>query len=151
MDKRISNFRFTKNNTGYLLAQALKIWNELLYHEFCLAGFPEVRPSYGAILIPLFEEEGLGLKELGDRAGLSKQTMTTMVRNLETRNLVKRKHSPHDGRFHLLFLTPKGQRLKAAAIKIIPALEKKISKALPDDFNGDIKVFLKKFRDLTKF
>ena len=150
MDKRILNFRYTGNNTGYLLAQALKIWNEHLYHEFCLAGFPEVRPAYGAILIPLFEEQGLGLKELGRRAGLSKQTMTTMVPNLEACNLVKRKHNPEDGRSYLLYLSPKGRRFKAAATRIIAALEEKVSEILPEDFKGDTKAFLKNFSDLSK-
>jgi hypothetical protein len=42
-----------------------------------------VRPSYGSILVPLFEEDALHMGELARRARLSKQTMTTMVRLLE--------------------------------------------------------------------
>ena len=42
-----------------------------------------MRPSYGSVLIPLYEEDGLRLGELARRARLSKQTMTELVRRLE--------------------------------------------------------------------
>ena len=48
--------RATRENLGYLLAKASQRWNELLHAEFVREGFPEVRPSYGSVLIPLFEE-----------------------------------------------------------------------------------------------
>jgi DNA-binding MarR family transcriptional regulator len=56
-----------------------------------------VRPSYGSILVPLFEEDGLRMGELARRAHLSKQTMTTMVRLLEREGLVHRKRDPRTG------------------------------------------------------
>ena len=77
-------------NLGFRLAKASQRWNELLYESFVDAGYPEVRPSYGSILIPLFEEDGLRMGELAARARLSKQTMTTMVRLLERDGLVER-------------------------------------------------------------
>ena len=46
-----------------------------------------MRPSYGSILIPLFEDDGLRIGEVARRARLSKQTLTTMVRLLETDHL----------------------------------------------------------------
>ena len=51
--------RATRENLGFLLAKASQRWNELLYERFVAAGFPDVRPSYGSILLPLFEEDGL--------------------------------------------------------------------------------------------
>src|SRR5712672_2349099 len=65
----------TRSNIGFLLAKASQHWNELLYAGFCEEGYPQVRPSFGAILVPLFEEDGLRLGELARRARLSKQTM----------------------------------------------------------------------------
>ncbi len=53
-----------------------------------------MRPSYGSILVPLFEEDGLRIGELGRRARLSKQTMTTMVRLLARDGLVRRERDP---------------------------------------------------------
>ena len=51
--------RATRENLGFLLAKASQRWNELLHERFVAAGYPEVRPSYGSILLPLFEEDGL--------------------------------------------------------------------------------------------
>ena len=78
-----------RNNLGFLLAKASQHWNELLYERFVAYGFPEVRPAYGSILVPLFEEDELRMGELARRALLAKQTMTTMVRLLERDGLVK--------------------------------------------------------------
>src|SRR6266496_2570373 len=63
-------------------------WNALLHERFQAAGWAEVRPSYGSILVPLFEEDGLRIGELARRSRLSKQTMTTMVRLLERDGVV---------------------------------------------------------------
>jgi hypothetical protein len=70
----------TRENLGFLLAKASQRWNELLYQRFAAAGYPDVRPSYGSVLVPLFEEDGLRMGELAARARLSKQTITTIVR-----------------------------------------------------------------------
>ena len=61
----------TREDLGFLLAKASQRWNELLYDRFVAAGFPDVRPSYGSILLPLFEEDGLRMGELAARARLS--------------------------------------------------------------------------------
>ena len=49
---------------GFLLAKASQRWNELLAERFAAAGFPEVRPAYGSLLVPLYEEDGLRPGEL---------------------------------------------------------------------------------------
>src|ERR687894_1121773 len=102
----------TRDNTGFELAKASQRWNELLYEEFCSRGFPDVRPSYGSVLLPLFEEDGLRMGELAARARLSKQTMTTMVRLAERDGLVERRPDPGDGRATRVHLTTRGQRFK---------------------------------------
>ena len=77
------------DDLGFLLAKAVQRWNELLQERFRAAGWGDVRPSYGSILVPLFEEDGLRMGELARRSRLSKQTMTTMVRILERERLVR--------------------------------------------------------------
>lgn len=104
-----------RDNLGFLLAKASQRWNELLAERFAAAGFPDVRPSYGSILVPLYEEDGLRMGEIARRARLSKQTMTTMVRLLERDGLVERRPDPHDGRAALVFLTPRAQAFRPVA------------------------------------
>ena len=53
-----------RDDLGFLLAKATQRWNELLHESFRAAGWSEVRPSYGSLLVPLFEEDGLRMGEL---------------------------------------------------------------------------------------
>ena len=105
----------TRDNLGFLLAKASQRWNELLAEGFAAAGFPEVRPSYGSILVPLYEEDGLRMGEIARRARLSKQTITTMVRLLERDGLVERRPDPQAGRAALVFLTRRAQAFRPVA------------------------------------
>ena len=91
-----------RDNLGFLLAKASQRWNELLHERFVAAGFAEVRPAYGSILVPLFEEDGLRLGVLARRARLSKQTMTTLIRVTEEAGLVRRAPDPTDRRASLI-------------------------------------------------
>src|SRR5919106_653346 len=113
----------TRENLGYLLAKASQRWNELLYAEFVRAGFPEVRPAYGSVLLPLFEEDGLRMGELAARARLSKQTMTTLVRLMERNGLVGRERDPADGRAYLVSLTDRSRAFRAVAERVLPPLD----------------------------
>ena len=108
-----------RDNLGWLLAKATQRWNERLEEGFREAGFPEVRPSFGSVLIPLFEEDGLRMGELGRRSGLSKQAMTTLVRSVEEAGLVSRVRDTADGRAYRVSLTDRGEALRPVAENVL--------------------------------
>ncbi len=112
-----------RDNLGFLLAKASQHWNELLQEAFAREGFPEVRASYGSVLLPLFEQDGLRIGEVAVRARLSKQTMTTMVRLAERDGLVERRPDPADGRATQVHLTRRGQRFKPVAERVLADLD----------------------------
>jgi DNA-binding MarR family transcriptional regulator len=124
--------RATRENLGFLLAKASQRWNELLQEAFAREGFPEVRASYGSVLIPLFEEDGLRIGEVARRARLSKQTMTTMVRLAERDGLVDRRPDDADGRATRVHLTAKGKRFQPVAERILAELDERARAALGD-------------------
>src|SRR6185503_8425404 len=94
----------------------------LLRERFGAAGWSEVRPSYGSILVPLYEEDGLRMGELARRSRLSKQTMTTMVRLLEREQLVRRERDHDDGRAYRIVLTDKARRFEPVAERTLAEL-----------------------------
>ena len=111
-----------RDDLGFLLAKATQRWNEHLQERFRDAGWGAVRPSYGSILVPLFEEDALRMGELARRSRLSKQTMTTMVRLLERDGLVRREPDPHDGRACRVALTAKARRFEPVAQRMLDEL-----------------------------
>lgn len=122
--------RTTRGNLGFLLAKASQRWNELLHERFSARGFAEVRPAYGSILLPLFEEDGLRMGELARRARLAKQTMTTMVRLLERDGLVVREPDPADGRASVIRLTARARKFQPVAEEVLGELEELVAGAL---------------------
>jgi DNA-binding MarR family transcriptional regulator len=122
--------RLTRENLGFLLAKASQRWNDLLGQRFAAAGYPEVRPAYGSLLIPLFEEDGLRQGELARRARLSKQTMTTMARALERAGLVERRGDPEDGRATRLYLTARARAFRPVAGEILADLDERAAARL---------------------
>jgi DNA-binding MarR family transcriptional regulator len=122
--------RASRGSLGFLLAKASQRWNELLYVRFVERGYAEVRPAYGSILLPLFEEDGLRIGELGRRARLAKQTMTTMVRLLERNGLVSLEPDPGDGRAMRVYLTPRARRFRSVAEEALAELDDLVTGAL---------------------
>jgi DNA-binding MarR family transcriptional regulator len=117
----------TRGNLGYLLAKASQRWNELLAEGFAEEGFPEVRPSYGSVLIPLLEEDGLRMGEIARRSRLTKQTITTLVRLCERDGLVERTPDPQDGRATIVALTARARRFEPAAERVLGRLEREVA------------------------
>ena len=138
----------TRENLGFLLAKASQRWNELLYERFVAAGFPDVRPSYGSILLPLFEEDGLRMGELAARARLSKQTMTTMVRLLERDGLVERRADPSDGRAALVFLTERARGFRPVAEETLRELDRLVVGRLSSQGRDEVQAALRVLADL---
>lgn len=116
----------TRENLGYLLAKASQRWNELLFEEFRARGFGEVRPAYGSVLLPLFEEDALRMGELARRARLSKQTMTTLVRLMERNDLVRRERDVLDGRAYRILLTERSQAFEPVAEAVLAELGSRV-------------------------
>jgi DNA-binding MarR family transcriptional regulator len=133
----------TRENLGYLLAKASQRWNELLQEGFAEAGYPEVRASYGSVLIPLLEEDGLRMGEIARRARLTKQTMTTMVRLCERDGLVERRPDPDDGRATRVYLTAKARRFEPAAERVLARLQRDAKRTLGDRRLAELRQSLK--------
>ena len=117
----------TRDNLGYQLAKASQRWNELLAEGFAAEGFPEVRPSYGSVLVPLFEEDDLRMGEIARRSRLTKQTITTLVRLCERDGLVERRPDPADGRATIVSLTAHARRFEPSAERVLGELEREVA------------------------
>jgi MarR family transcriptional regulator for hemolysin len=123
----------SRDNLGFLLAKASQCWNELLSELLSQAGFPEVRPAFGSVLVPLAEEDDLRMGELATRARLSKQAMTTLVRSVEEAGLVLRVRDPEDGRAARVRLTRRGREFRPVAEQVLRELGDLMAERLEED------------------
>ena len=140
--------RVDRTDLGFLLAKSSQRWNALLYERFRAAGFGEVRPSYGSVLLPLYEQDGLRMVELAERARLSKQTMTTLVRLLERDGLVRRKRDRDDGRAFRISLTRRANELRPVAESVLGDLDRLVRDHLTDAEVEGLRTTLRKVMQL---
>lgn len=115
-----------RTDLGYLLARASQRWDALLAERCKAHGFPEVRPAFGSILLPLFQEDGLRMGDLADRARIAKQSMTTLVRDAETAGLVTREIDPEDGRSYRVRLAPRAEEYRPVARLILDEMRERL-------------------------
>ena len=120
----------TTENVGFLLAKASQRFNELLGERFAGRGFNEVRASYGSVLVPLFERDGLRPGDLAAASRLSKQAITGLIRQCEADGLVERRRDEVDGRAFNVRLTARGRMVQAAAEDILAELDEALVDSL---------------------
>ena len=74
-------------------------------------------PQY-LVLLVLWQEDGLPVKQLGDRLGLDSGTLTPLLQRLEKAGIVLRKRDRGDQRVVHIVLTAEGRALKQRAKRI---------------------------------
>jgi DNA-binding MarR family transcriptional regulator len=82
------------------------------------------------VLLPLWESDGLRIGQLAERARLSKQTLTTLVRLCERDGLVTTRRDPGDGRATIVALTESARDFGAVAAEVVTELEIEIERRL---------------------
>ena len=147
MRRRAAELR--RDNLGFLLAKAMQRWNDMLRDRFRRQGFAHVRPSFGSVLVPLFEEDGLRLGELAKRSRLTKQTMTTMVRAVQAAGLVEQRPDPQDGRAAQVWLTAEARRFQPIAERELRELEAAARRGSPASELAVVRRWLARFANLA--
>jgi DNA-binding MarR family transcriptional regulator len=133
----------TTESLGFLLAKASTRWNEQLARAFAARGFAEVKPAWGSVLLPLYEQDGLRMGELAQRSRLAKQTLTTLVPQLERAGLVARERDPDDGRAARLRLTTRAQALREVVDDVLGDLDASVAEHLTRERTEELRAALK--------
>jgi DNA-binding MarR family transcriptional regulator len=74
-------------------------------------------PQY-LVMVVLWEQDGLGLKDVAERLQQDSGSVTPVVKRLEAEGYLTRDRDPRDERNRVLKLTAAGQALRAAALKV---------------------------------
>jgi len=100
-----------------------------LHQRLDEAGYGEITPSHG-LVFQYLEGNGSRITDLAAHAGMTKQSMSALVYQLEEYGYLKRKNDPLDARAVLFILTEKGQLLKSKAQQLNYQFEKRWEKKL---------------------
>lgn len=136
-------------NLGYLLTRASSAWNQRLMELFRSKGFHDQKPSFGGIFVPLFDNDGLSVKEIAKLSKLTKQTTSIYVRELESLGYIKKKQNRTDKRSVKIFLTPKGKELKSIADICVRQVNTEFRKLLDAAEFRQLLVFLFKIIEVS--
>jgi len=93
------------NSIVFLIAQLRDNAYEHVSAELTRLGMKELAPSHGAILITLYREKALSLKELALRINKKKSSTTELVDKLIRLGYVEKTTSTEDQRIKLVRLT----------------------------------------------
>lgn len=74
-------------------------------------------PQY-LVMVVLWEEEGIGMKDLAERLDQDAGSVTPLVKRLEAGGYVIRSKNPHDERNRIVTLTKAGKELRKAGLEI---------------------------------
>lgn len=131
---------------GYLLRAPYQKLVRRLYGQLAAEGFPDIRPSHGAVLRNL-DREGSRLTELAESADLTKQSMAYLVDNLQKAGYLSTEPDPADGRAKIVRLTERGENLLQVLLRISAAIEKDIACSTGDAFISQLRQSLLRLDD----
>ncbi|MFA9215776.1 MAG: MarR family winged helix-turn-helix transcriptional regulator [Sphingomonadaceae bacterium] len=78
-------------------------------------------PQY-LVMVVLWEQQGLGIKDLAARLQQDSGSITPLVKRLEAEGYLLRQRDPADERNRVLTLTPAGLALRAAGVRVSAAI-----------------------------
>jgi len=78
-------------------------------------------PQY-LVMVVLWEQEGLGIKDVAQRLQQHSGSITPLVKRLEAEGYLLRSRDPNDERNRVLSLTQAGQDLRAEGVRISKAI-----------------------------
>jgi DNA-binding MarR family transcriptional regulator len=133
----------TTESLGFLLAKASARWNDRLARAFAERGYPQVRPAWGSVLLPLYEQDGLRMGDLGRRARLAKQTLTTLIRQMEREGFVRRAPDPDDARAWRVLLTERAREFRPVADEVLRDLDASVAEHLTREATEELRKALR--------
>ncbi|XVV17304.1 MarR family winged helix-turn-helix transcriptional regulator [Actinoplanes sp. CA-131856] len=107
---------------GMLAARLLFGLQSELFRRSADAGFGDLRPRHGAVLAHL-DEDGLRQNDFVRLAGRNKQTIATIVDELEALGYLTRVTDPSDRRAKLIMPTERGRKLMELSDRVVADLE----------------------------
>lgn len=130
-----------------LLALVSKIHekgNRFIIEQLKKNGADGLVPSHGDILVCLYGQDKMTMKDIADKIHRTRPTVTVLVDKLEKLGYIKREISQEDSRYTYIILTKKGQDFKPIFEKISEDLNNLLYKNLTEQESNILDNLLQK-------
>ena len=130
-----------------LLALVSKIHekgNRFIIEQLKKNGADGLVPSHGDILVCLYEQDKMTMKDIADKIHRTRPTVTVLVDKLEKLGYIKREISQEDSRYTYIVLTKKGQDFMPIFEKISEDLNNLLYKNLTEQESNILDNLLQK-------
>ncbi len=134
------------SDTGELLGLGVRVFNDRAARKIQAYGHTSVRVSHFA-LVRNMDPDGTRITVLARRAGMTKQAMGQLVRELTLLGYVELWQDRTDRRAKLVTYTEKGQRLAGDAARVVADVQAEFKKVLGKRGMKDLKKLLSKLAD----
>ena len=126
---------------GFLLSRATWAMNHSVNRMLRDNGLPDISVAYFAVLQALWENDGMSITDLGEKAQLEKSTMTSLIDRMEKAGLVRREDHPTDRRAYKICLTPRGKGLEEKLDEVVVRAYRHLTRGISEeDLEKSIKV-----------
>ena len=106
--------------------------NRFIVEELKKNGENGLVPSHGDILVCLYNQDKMTMKDIADKIHKTRPTVTVLVDKLEKLGYIKREVSEKDNRYTYIYLTKKGEDFKPVFEQISNDLTYMLYKNLSD-------------------
>ena len=118
--------------------------NRFIIEELKKNGAVGLVPSHGDILVCLYQNDKMTMKEIAEKIHRTRPTVTVLVDKLEKLGYLKREISQNDNRYTYITLTKKGQDFKPVFEKISEDLNNMLYKNLSEEESDILENLLQK-------
>jgi len=131
----------TEYQMGFLLSRATWAMNNFVNRMLRENDLGDISVAYFAVLQALWENDGLSISDLGERAQLEKSTMTSLIDRMEGAGLVRREDHPTDRRAYRIRLTARGKDLEEKLDQVVNRVYQHLTRGIPEkDLQKSIEV-----------
>ena len=134
------------SDTGELLGCGVRVFNDKAGRKIQAYGHMSVRVSHFA-LVRNMDPDGTRITVLARRAGMTKQAMGQLVRELTLLGYVELWQDRTDRRAKLVTYTEKGRRLAGDAARVVADVHQEFKQALGKAGMKDLRKLLSKLAD----
>jgi DNA-binding MarR family transcriptional regulator len=113
------------DNTGRLFYDSTRRFQDGVLALVNQAGFPQIRIAHLAVTRHV-DVAGTRIADVAHRAGVTKQSISQMIDNLQAMGFLTREPDPRDKRAKIVVFTPEGLALLAAIREAVETCEQEL-------------------------